>query len=160
MHDYIGCYECLDEHPCLRIHRRHKVFFDAAADEARKSVLSHCHGCVIVDNHRIVARGHNHGNRHAEIDALVNLARQLPRHTWTQFDMYVVRISTQFEACLKYSKPCRSCRNVILSSRIKRVFYSTNYDFEARAMDAGLTTLSFRNSAHSNSREILQPDTR
>ena len=132
MRDYIGCYECLDEHPCLRMRRRHKVFFDAAADEAKKSVLCHCHGCVIVDHNRIVARGHNHDGRHAEIDALVNLARQFPRHRWTELHMYVVRISTQFEACLKYSKPCRSCRSVILNSRIKRVFYSTNYEFEAR----------------------------
>ena len=50
----------LSKPPLPRPPTRHERFMAEAAYEANKSPIYHRHGCVIVCNGRIVAKGHNH----------------------------------------------------------------------------------------------------
>jgi deoxycytidylate deaminase len=101
---------------------------------AKKSVLTHKHGAVIIDNHNaIVSEGINHMSSsmlqdhsiHAEIDALCKL-RSRHRRMMHECTMFVVRIGPPSkDFAFKMSKPCKNCSDAIIKSGIKRVFYST-----------------------------------
>lgn len=56
--------------PPTRHMRKHEKFISEAAHEANKSQIYHQHGCVIVCNGRIVAKGHNH-SRCTSSDGLI-----------------------------------------------------------------------------------------
>jgi deoxycytidylate deaminase len=117
---------------------KQRFFLDKAARAAMKSSMGHKHGCVIVKDNTILAEGYNHFfthmchkfSIHAEVDA-INKAKKKYKHLFTDVEMYVVRIGTEkFNHCLKYSKPCCDCQQAIMKSNIKRVYYSTNYEYE------------------------------
>ena len=114
---------------------KHDIYFDRAAKVALKSRMNHRHGCVIVsDEGKIIAHGFNRDvdfmchqhSIHAEVDAIGKLTKIMLQNIYS---MYIVRISPR-DAMLKYSKPCSNCEKLILKSGIKRIYYSTSYEYE------------------------------
>ena len=119
------------------ISSRHGVYFDKASKIAMKSCMNHQHGCVIVsDEGEILAHGYNRVvdfmchqfSIHAEVDAICKLKRN--RNVLASSSMYIVRISPKTCNLLKYSRPCENCQKLIEKYAIKRVYYSTNYEFD------------------------------
>ena len=115
---------------------RQHFFMEQAVKMAKKSVMEHKHGAVIVHNNEIIATGYNyrqyymcHGfSIHAEVDALTKLKGR--KNLLAEAELYVARIGKYNPAapgafCLKYSKPCRECSKAILKQGIRKVYYST-----------------------------------
>jgi len=118
----------------------HFKFMDRAILEAQKSTMEHQLGCVIVRQNEIVASSCNYyaenftdaWSIHAEVAAIMQL-RKKPRKYFQDCVMYVVRVGTQhMKYPLKLSKPCESCESIINEVGIRRVYYSTNDDFEEK----------------------------
>ena len=66
---------------------------------------------------------------HAEISAInkVKNKKQL-----SECEMYIVRIGPdKLNNMLKYSKPCINCQNYINKYNIKKIYYSTNYEYDS-----------------------------
>jgi deoxycytidylate deaminase len=114
-----------------------EFFLRYAANIATYSnVLHNRHGCVIVQNGEIIAEGYNHYvkhfehafSMHAEVHAISKLKKKILNN---ECELYVVRIGTSgMGHPLKYSKPCENCTNAIVKSGIRKIYYSTNDDFE------------------------------
>lgn len=137
MHNPIGFFDNNDDAPPKEMTDRQRCFLDKASRIAMKSVMTHKHGCVIVYCGEIISEGYNHFfthmchkySIHAEVDA-INKAKKM-RHILPDCEMYVVRIGTErFNHCLKYSKPCTSCTAAINKYGIKKIYYSTNSEYE------------------------------
>ena len=114
---------------------KNEYFLRMAADVARKSSMLHKHGCVIVHKKRIIASGYNtmpdmfSNSLHAEMNAL-NKLKNKP-NILRESDMYIVRIGTNsHNNVLKYSKPCEECRKRIIENKVRKVYYSTNYEYD------------------------------
>lgn len=110
-------------------------YLKMAAEVAKKSTMTQKHGCVIVYKKKIIATGYNtmpnmfQNSLHAEINALNKVKNK--QYLLKDADLYVVRIGTDsFDNVLKYSKPCDNCSKQIQMNKIRRVFYSTNYEFD------------------------------
>lgn len=108
----------------------------AASIAARSPVKNHRHGCIIVKDGEIVAEGFNyHTNHfehkftiHAEVDALLKLKKN--KKILSECELYVVRIGTDLMGRpLKYSRPCPDCTRAILKAGVKRVYFSTDEEF-------------------------------
>ena len=121
------------------INNKHLYFMQMAIQEAKKSLLNHQHGCVIVYQNKIVCSGHNkntinytnYKSIHAEEDAIRNLVRINKfqnKGIRNNCKLYVVRIqkNTNF---LKMSRPCQNCINNIRKHTIGVTYYSTNETF-------------------------------
>lgn len=113
-------------------------FLERAMQLALKSTcIQHRHGCVIVKDNEIIAEGYNHHvvhfqhkmSIHAEVDALSKL--KYNRKIIPECEMYVVRIGTdRMGNPLKYSRPCMDCSRAIEKAGVRRVYYSSNEEFE------------------------------
>jgi deoxycytidylate deaminase len=114
----------------------------AAAVAGNSNCHNHRHGTVIVNRRtdEIVAEGFNHFSTHmchlfschSEVDALLKI-RKYPKHMIPELDLYVVRIGTDHMGRpLKYSKPCAECAQAILKFGIKKVFFSTDENFNSK----------------------------
>lgn len=129
-----------DEHTARQCNDRQYLFLKRAMTVAQKSTCIHQrHGCVVVKDGEIVAEGYNHHQTHlyhkfsihAEVHALSKL-RKFNKKFISQCTLYVVRIGTDnMGNPLKFSKPCKDCTRAIEKSGIKRVYYSSNSEFEA-----------------------------
>ncbi len=109
--------------------------FERAINEAKKSVMNHRHGCVIVKDGEIVATGHNRMmdfmshtllSIHAECDAIRKIKSKGKKYM-EQCSLVVVRIGqpdNNNQPTLKNSKPCEACTKEIHKCGIVRVFYS------------------------------------
>lgn len=127
----------LEERQTKTCNDKQEVFLKRAAEFATKSnVKSHRHGCVIVKDGEIIAEGFNHHishfehtfTIHAEVDALTKIKKL--RHALSECELYVVRIGTDLMGNpLKYSRPCVNCTNAILKAGIKKVYFSTDEEF-------------------------------
>lgn len=122
-----------------RICKEKQEFFleKAAYIATHSNVKCQRHGCVIVKDGEIVAEGFNQHTKHfehkftihAEIDALLKLKKN--KKILNECELYVVRIGTDsMGRPLKYSRPCEDCTKAILKSGIRRVYYSTDPDFD------------------------------
>lgn len=116
---------------------RQQYLLQCAAKVAQKSSMEQKHGAVIVVDNAIIATGFNyhyehmcHKNSiHAEVDALMNVKGRR-RNQLSYAEMYVVRIGTKSMDCpLKYSRPCCDCQKAITKYGIRKVFYSTSYEY-------------------------------
>jgi len=119
----------------ITISKSKQYFIDEAIKEALKSNLQMRHGCVLVTNGEIIARGHNMGysgplnsmrSTHAEIATLQNLGNY---NNLKDATMYVVRISTQNgKIYMVNSHPCQDCLPKLLKCirihGLKQVYYS------------------------------------
>lgn len=103
----------------------------AAVKEAKKSdFYAHRVGAVIFKGSVLISSGFNKHKshpdsacftQHAEFNALLRCKDRYDLHTLT---MYVARLTrTDY---LSYSRPCKSCQEVIADAGLKRVYYS-NY---------------------------------
>lgn len=119
------------------ITKKHQVYLDKAIEVAKYSTMQQKHGAVIVYKNKIIACGFNHITNslndnfsiHAEVDVISKLFKQ--KQILDECDIYVVRIATnRFNNCLKMSKPCEKCTNFINKYNIRRIYYSTNYEYE------------------------------
>jgi len=114
---------------------KNDYYLKIAAEVARKSPMMHKHGCIIVHKKRIIASGYNtmpdmfNNSLHAEVNAL-NKIKNKPT-ILKESDMYIVRIGTDsYNNVLKYSKPCEHCTKRIIESKVRKVYYSTNYEYD------------------------------
>jgi len=84
-------------------------------------------GCVIVENDKIIARGHNlremtqYSTKHAEIVAIEAACEELGSWRLENCDIYVTL------------EPCPMCAGAILQSRIKNVIYGAS-DYKGGAL--------------------------
>lgn len=135
-----SCHKSVNECKIHTANKKQRCFLKEAAKEGAKSQMTHRHGCVIVYDGNIIARGHNKHvqcnsttrefSTHAEVDAIRNASRKC-RRLLPHCELYVVRVACEkWNCCLKYSKPCFQCRQFISKSGIKNVFYSSNYNFD------------------------------
>ncbi len=121
------------------INSKHLYFMQIAVKEAKKSLLNHQHGCVIVYQNKVVSCGHNKGtinythykSIHAEEDAIRNLVKInkfQSKNIRNNCKLYVVRIQKKTNL-LKMSRPCQNCINNIKKHNIGVTYYSTNDTF-------------------------------
>lgn len=132
------CFHSRDEVPAKECSDRQRYFLMCASKLAMKSCMTHKHGCVIVVGDEIIATGFNHHfthmshkfSLHAEMHAIHKMKRKY-KHLLSDCELYVVRIAgSKMDNCLKYSKPCPDCSNEIKKCGIRKVYYSTNYEYE------------------------------
>ena len=120
----------------MKITGRHRRYVDLAKKLAESSSYSlHRHGAVLVKGgsvlnwsanqnkvqrraHRFRSHGCGHATHHAELGAVLGVARDKT----TGSDVYVVRISKK--GSLLMSKPCEMCQELLRHVGVKRVFYS------------------------------------
>jgi deoxycytidylate deaminase len=108
--------------------QKNQVFIEAAKQEAMKSTCSNKHGAVVVQNNKIVSRGHNYYVRnfkqahtiHAEISAIYKIkcmnVKKCP------MKLFVVRVVADK---LALSLPCLKCKQHIISCDfITTTYYS------------------------------------
>jgi deoxycytidylate deaminase len=130
---------CFDDKNTVRTcDDKQDYFMRRAANIAFKSTSeAHKHGCVIVKDGDVISEGYNHKkihlyhkcSIHAEIDALHKCRKK--KQILENCEMYVVRIGPAFLGHpLKYSKPCPDCCKAIEKAKIKKVYYSTNDQYE------------------------------
>ena len=105
-----------------------QTYMELCSRLANKSQLQHKHGCVIVQEGKVIGMGYNTKiittSIHAEMAALHHAKKRIGgKH---ELDLYVVRIGTPRHYKYKYSKPCERCAYEISKFQIKRVFYSVN----------------------------------
>lgn len=123
--------------------KTHAYYCDIAQNMAIKSCMAQKHGCVIVYNNEIIAKGTNmcykNVNNVTSIHAEVNAINQLRKIITKTGDksipqrckLYVVRVGTQsMDYPLKNSKPCEMCAKAILNIGIGMTYYSTNEEFD------------------------------
>jgi deoxycytidylate deaminase len=116
---------------------KQEFFLRRAANIAsRSNVRHHRHGCLIVKDGEVISEGYNYHTSHfehkftihAEIDALLKLKKN--KKILSECELYVVRIGTDLMGQpLKYSRPCPDCTRAILKAGIKKVYFSTDDDF-------------------------------
>lgn len=121
------------------LNKKHNYFLNEAKNEAKKSILNHKHGCIIVFRNEIITRGYNkvinfnnkYKSIHAEMDALTklsNITKFNNKNIRKNCILYVVRIQNGSND-LKMSKPCINCTNNIIKNNIGLTYYSTNNTF-------------------------------
>ncbi len=134
-------YNICDSHLTKTSNDRQRYFMDRAAKNALKSDVTHKHGAILVQDNRIISEGYNRVYNchdhiysiHAEVD-VIGRAKKMLKTTLFNAELYVVRIGkASMDNCLKYSKPCKNCANYIIRNGIRRVYYSTNYEFDLMA---------------------------
>ena len=97
-------------------------YMEMALKEAKKSLKTNDIpvGAVIVQNNKIVAKGHNTREkqhlitRHAEINAIEKACRKLK--TW-HLDNCIIYVTLE---------PCKMCLEVIKQARIKQIIYAAS----------------------------------
>ena len=128
-------FEYFDEIDPKNMSIKQKYYLQIAAEIAMNSVMNHKHGAIIVHKKEIIAAGFNHLNSsfsmHAEIAAITQLKGR-EKDILPECELYVVRIAPKkYDNTLKYSKPCMNCQNYISKKCIKKIYYSTNYEYDA-----------------------------
>jgi dCMP deaminase len=111
--------------------------FRIASKTALKSPFSqHRVGAVIVKNGRVLSTGYNELRYtrelkklsvHAEEAAILELLKSRRQSSLVGADLYVTRITPGNRVGL--AKPCDRCQKLIQATGIRRVFYTTNGDY-------------------------------
>lgn len=82
---------------------------------------THRLGVVVVKSGRVVARGHNHFARHAEVAALSKL--------WpcdrVGTTMYIIRLRKSQPVGM--AKPCAKCEDFLRKSGVRKVYYTKSF---------------------------------
>jgi deoxycytidylate deaminase len=139
-----------DENLIKTCNDKQSFFLKRATNLALKSPCqNHRHGCVIVKDDEILSEGYNHTQTHlyhkfsihAEVDAISKLKHN--KKLLSSCDLYVVRIGRDSMGNpLKYSKPCQDCIKAIHKAGIRRVYYSSNLEFERLLVEKELAELA------------------
>lgn len=105
---------------------------------AKHSGMNHRHGALVIYDGKIISHGYNHEHPalknqysiHAEVDALTKI-KKLGKHVLSKCELVVVRIGPEsFNNVFKLSMPCCNCTKYIQRLGIKKVYYSTNDEFD------------------------------
>lgn len=127
-------FQYFDEIDPKRMNDKQQYFLNIAAKVANGSDMNHKHGAILVHKKNIIATGYNHYNNNLSIHAEVAAISQLKgkdKKILSECELYVVRIGPgRFYDQLKYSKPCYNCQKFISKKCIKKIYYSTNYDYD------------------------------
>lgn len=133
-------FEYFDEENVIDLKLHQKYYFEIAANIARNSDMFQKHGAVIVYKKTIIATGFNsysfnnksNFSMHAEIVAINNVIKNYNKDILSESKLYIVRIAPESKSknILKYSKPCLNCQKYINKFNIKKIFYSTNYEYD------------------------------
>tara|TARA_B110000259_G_scaffold179117_1_gene218247 strand:+ start:5094 stop:5627 length:534 start_codon:yes stop_codon:yes gene_type:complete len=133
-------FEYFDEENVMDLKLHQKYYFDIAANIAKNSNMFQKHGVVIVYKKTIIATGYNsysynsktNFSIHAEIVAINNAIKNSNKELLSDSKLYIVRIAPESKSkyILKYSKPCLNCQKYINKFNIKKIFYSTNYEYD------------------------------
>ena len=107
--------------PFLILMKTPEYFMKLALKEAEKAqkIDEVPVGCVIVQDDKVIARGHNQKEKkqqailHAEIVAIQKASRKLGNWNLKDCDLYVTL------------EPCMMCTGAIIQSRIRNVYYGT-----------------------------------
>jgi tRNA(adenine34) deaminase len=110
-------------------------------------------GCVIVQNDRIIARGHNLKEKkmqayaHAEMIAIQKASKKMNNWYLDDCDLYVTL------------EPCMMCTGAIILSRVRNLYYGTK-DPKGGAVDSliQIKQISHLNHHPAVVSEILQPE--
>jgi tRNA(Arg) A34 adenosine deaminase TadA len=115
-----------------------ETLYQRACRAARKSGMNHRHGAIVIHDGVVVAEGFNYESPdfkdlfsiHAEMDALTKV-KHLGKSFLSQCEMMVVRIGpATLEHTTKLSMPCPLCRPMIERMGIRKVYYTTNEEFD------------------------------
>jgi len=133
-------FEYFDEENVMDLKLHQKYYFDIAANIAKNSNMFQKHGAVIVYKKTIISTGYNsysynsktNFSIHAEIVAINNAIKNSNKELLSDSKLYIVRIAPESKSkyILKYSKPCLNCQKYINKFNIKKIFYSTNYEYD------------------------------
>lgn len=133
-------FEYFDEENVAYLKLHQKYYFEIASNIAKSSNMFQKHGAVIVYKKTIIGTGYNsysYSNRmnfsmHAEIVAINNVIKNYNKDILKESKLYIVRIAPESKSkyVLKYSKPCLNCQKYINKFNIKKIFYSTNYEYD------------------------------
>tara|TARA_B110000483_G_C17879909_1_gene421307 strand:- start:91 stop:624 length:534 start_codon:yes stop_codon:yes gene_type:complete len=133
-------FEYFDEENVQNLKLHQQYYFDVASNIAKNSNMFQKHGCVIVYKKTIIASGYNSYSYnskikfsiHAEIIAINNAVKNCNKEILCDSKLYIVRIApeTKSNYLLKYSKPCLNCQKYINKFNIKKIYYSTNYEYD------------------------------
>jgi len=116
-----------------------QMFIEQAILNAQKSMFktasgtARSHGAIVVYRGKIVGQGHNKTsvesvnkvNRwsiHAEVDAINNALRKIPKENLKQSILIVVRVLAEGDISL--SAPCKCCSDFIKKCGIPWTYYS------------------------------------
>jgi deoxycytidylate deaminase len=113
----------------------HKSYYILeAAKVAKKSLVPVAsHGAIVIYRGKIIGKGFNkfcvpNVNRvnpwsiHAEVDAIQDALRKIPKDYLRKSTLIVVRVNNSGETLNSY--PCENCRNYIEQMGIKIAYYS------------------------------------
>jgi|TARA_B110000093_G_scaffold24632_1_gene23508 deoxycytidylate deaminase len=133
-------FEYFDDENVLNLKLHQKYYFNISANIAKNSNMFQKHGAVIVYKKTIIGTGYNSYTYnckntfsiHAEIIAINNAVKNCNKEILCDSKLYIVRIApeTKSDNLLKYSKPCLNCQKYINKFNIKKIYYSTNYDYD------------------------------
>lgn len=133
-------FEYFDDENVLNLKLHQKYYFNISANIAKNSNMFQKHGAVIVYKKTIIGTGYNSYTYnckntfsiHAEIIAINNAVKNCNKEILCDSKLYIVRIApeTKSDHLLKYSKPCLNCQKYINKFNIKKIYYSTNYDYD------------------------------
>ena len=133
-------FEYFDEENVINLKVHQKYYFEIAANIAKNSNMFQKHGAVIVYKKTIISTGFNsysynskiNFSMHAEIVAINNVIKNGNKKILSEAKLYIVRIAPESKSkhVLKYSKPCLNCQKYINKFNIKKIFYSTNYEYD------------------------------
>ncbi len=121
-----------------------KKYIEIALKEAKKSLKSNDVpiGAIIVENDKIIAKGHNTREKtkditaHAEINAIKKACKK--KNTW------------HLDNCILYVtlEPCQMCLEAIKQARIKQIFYNAPQQKKSKMQPPTLTQIeNVENSA-------------
>ena len=133
-------YDGLDQ-GTAKMSSKHLDFINIATEVAKKSPMTQKHGCIVVYKNKIISSAYNFTpsaiqdrSVHAEVNALKKVKHK--SFLFKDCSLYIVRIGPDSSMnALKYSKPCTNCTNYINLCNIKKVFYSTNYEYDSLNQD-------------------------
>jgi len=156
-------YTFQDENTIRTCSDKQYSFLKRAMNLALKSTChNQRHGCVIVKDNEIISEGFNHiqvhlchkFSIHAEVDAISKMKRN--KKFMSTCDLYVVRVGKESMGNpLKYSKPCPDCIRAIEKCGIRRVYYSSNIEFENIMMDRYMSDSDSASSPSATSTSTL-----
>ena len=120
-----------------------KKYIDLTIKLALKAQKKDCVpvGAVVVKNNKVIGKGYNKKEKtnnpidHAEIMAIKKACKK--SHSWRldECELYVTM------------KPCDMCKNVILESRIKKIYYIVDNEKQEYKNKELLKKLSFINTS-------------
>jgi len=136
--------------------RKKESFINKASLEALKSPMLFRHGCIAVYGGKQIASGYNHYrtyskdksilneyncSMHSEVDCIRKIKKSKYKNKMKDISLYVVKVNSDFK--LGNSKPCSSCKSILKSHKVKKVYYSVDNGFVCSKVDEIVTRDSF-----------------